>query len=164
MKIIVQFQSLVCFVLFRPNQTTFLHDAPFPLPSFPEVAASPGCLLAPQCQPSTLLPKACLQLSMTVCAMSYICSKWRGGWMLATESVDDSEKMTGLWRREVLGVKKGKDSEERGGARGEGSGGEKWWGELKGCICWKGLDEGGELGWNEDVKWRMGTFCPILTC
>lgn len=40
--------------------------------------------------------------------------------MLATESADDSEKMTGLWRREVLGVKKGKDSGERGGARGEG--------------------------------------------
>lgn len=27
--------------------------------------------------------------------------------MLATESEDDSGKMTGLWRREVPGVKKG---------------------------------------------------------
>lgn len=38
--------------------------------------------------------------------------------MLSTESVDDSKKMTGLWRREVLSTKKGKDSEgkrRRGG-------------------------------------------------
>lgn len=35
--------------------------------------------------------------------------------MLATESVNDSEKMTGLWRKELLGVKKWRDSEERGG-------------------------------------------------
>lgn len=36
--------------------------------------------------------------------------------MLATESADDSEKMTGLRRREVLGVEKGY-REERGGGR-----------------------------------------------
>lgn len=97
MKTIVKFHSPVCATYFLPNQTTFPHhDAPFPLPSFPDAVASPGCVLAPQCQPSTLPPKACLQLSMTVCTMSYICSKWRGGWMLATESEDDSEKMTGL--------------------------------------------------------------------
>lgn len=34
--------------------------------------------------------------------------------MFATESADDSEKMTGLWRREVLDIKRRRDREERG--------------------------------------------------
>lgn len=38
--------------------------------------------------------------------------------MLASESADDGEKMTGLYRREVLGDK-------RGGGRGQGSEEEK---------------------------------------
>lgn len=45
--------------------------------------------------------------------------------MLATESADDSEKMTGLWRKEVLGVKKGYSEEGGGGGRGQGSEDEK---------------------------------------
>lgn len=35
--------------------------------------------------------------------------------MFSTESVDDSKKMTGRLRSEVLGIKEGKDSRERGG-------------------------------------------------
>lgn len=35
--------------------------------------------------------------------------------MFSTESVDDSRKMTGRLRSEVLGIKEGKDSRERGG-------------------------------------------------
>ena len=34
--------------------------------------------------------------------------------MLATESADDSEKMTGLWRKKVPGVKKEEGREGRG--------------------------------------------------
>lgn len=45
--------------------------------------------------------------------------------MLSTESVDDSKKMTGLRRREVLGIKKGKDSKEKTGGRSKEKGEEK---------------------------------------
>lgn len=76
--------------------------------------------------------------------------KWRGGWMLATESGDDSEKMTGLWRREMLGKERRK---ERTGSKER-----KWWEEFKRCNCGKGSVRWRELGWKQDVKYRMGAF------
>lgn len=66
--------------------------------------------------------------------------------MLATESVDDGEKMTGLWRRERLCIKKEKGSEGRWGGG---------LGEFKGWIQRKDVDEERELGWKEDGKLRL---------
>lgn len=85
-------------------------------PSLPSVAATPGCLLAPV---SALYPASQSLSAVFNDSVHYVLYrqyKWRGGWMLATESGDDSEKMTGLWRREVLGKERRKErARKRGG-------------------------------------------------
>lgn len=87
----------------------------------------------------------CLFGAFNDSAMSYICSKWSGGWMLGTESEDDSEKMTGLWRREVLAIRTRRMVPWWGGCS------EEWEGEEKGWC----LDKGRELRLKVDVKKRM---------
>lgn len=63
--------------------------------------------------------------------MSYICCKWRSGWILATEPSNDSENMTGLRRRGVQDIRKEKDGKR---SKGAGSNGGKKNIGIKGCI------------------------------
>lgn len=64
-----------------------------------------------------------------------------GGWVGA-----ESEMMTGLWWREM-----------RDDGRKEAR--KTWWGEVKRHVC-EGFQKNGELGVNEDVKYRMGALLP----
>lgn len=126
----------VAVIAFTQTEPPFPHDAPSPsaLVSWgflPAQASSPG-VSPPPCFPK---PVCSIQWQRALCP---ICGKRRGGWMLATETADDSERMTGLWRRAGVGC------EER-----------IEWGEGRARKClWRGLDEGRELRWDEDVKSR----------
>lgn len=120
----------ICQISLRTLFAAMNHYSPFAIPgllfSLPPAPSrytfTPSSFpMVPWAQPASLLPgvslppffqKASLQLSLTVCAMPYIYSKWKGGRMLAIKLVDDSEKMTGLFFFLLGGINKEIDSKD----------------------------------------------------